>query len=69
MFSEVEQPGIGTYLMPGSPLAFSGAERVPPRRAPLLGEHTDEILGDVLGLTGAEVGRLHKQGVVSGPRP
>ena len=31
MFAEVEQPGIGTYLMPGSPLAFSGAERLPAR--------------------------------------
>ena len=28
MFEEVEQPGIGTYLVPGSPLAFSDAERL-----------------------------------------
>ena len=28
MFSEVEQPGIGTYLMPGTPLASSSAERL-----------------------------------------
>jgi len=67
MFEEVEQPGIGTYLMPGSPLDFGALDRVPVRRAPLLGEHTDEILADLLGLSDAEIGRLHDGGVVAGP--
>ncbi len=67
MFAEVDQPGIGTYLMPGSPLAFTGAERLRPARAPVLGEHTDEVLAGVLGLSEAEIGRLHDQGVVAGP--
>ena len=67
MFAEVDQPGIGTYLMPGSPLAFSGAERLRPKRAPLLGEHTDEVLAGVLGLSDGEIGRLHDQGIVAGP--
>ncbi|HWF36274.1 MAG TPA: CoA transferase [Solirubrobacteraceae bacterium] len=69
MFEEVEQPGIGTYLMPGSPLNFEACERLPPRRAPLLGEHTDEVLADVLGLTDAEIGRLYDDGIVGGPVP
>ena len=67
MFEEVEQPGIGTYLMPGSPLNFEACERLPVRRAPVLGEHTDEILADVLGLTDAEIGRLYDVGIVGGP--
>ena len=67
MFEELEQPGIGTYLMPGSPLAFGAVERVPVKRAPLLGEHTEEILADVLGLSGTEIGKLHDEGVVAGP--
>jgi 2-methylfumaryl-CoA isomerase len=67
MFAEVEQPGIGTYLMPGSPLAFSCAERLCPTRAPMLGEHTDEVLFDLLGLSDAEIGRLHDAGIVAGP--
>jgi 2-methylfumaryl-CoA isomerase len=69
MFEEVEQPGIGTYLMPASPLDFSSAERLPPRRAPLLGEHTEEVLTGVLGLSDAEVGRLSDRGVVAGVVP
>ena len=68
MFSMVDQPGIGTYLMPGSPLTFGAVERVPATRAPILGEHTDEILLDVLGLGEGEVGRLHDQGIVAGPK-
>ena len=67
MFEEVEQPGIGTYLMPGSPLSFGAAEREPVRRAPALGEHTDEVLADLLGLSEGEIGRLHDAGVVAGP--
>ncbi len=66
MFRELEQPGIGTYLTPGSPLVFSASERVAPTRAPLLGEHTDQILGEELGLSGAEIGTLHDEGVVAG---
>jgi 2-methylfumaryl-CoA isomerase len=66
MFQEVEHPGVGTYLMPGSPLDFSERGRLPVRRAPLLGEHTEEILADVLGLSSAEIGRLHESGTVAG---
>ncbi len=67
VFAEVEQPGIGRYLMPGSPLDFGAADRLPPRRAPVLGEHTDEVLADLLGLADSEIGRLHDAGVVAGP--
>jgi 2-methylfumaryl-CoA isomerase len=68
MFAEVDQPGIGTYLMPGSPLDFSALERVPPAPAPQLGQDTDDILAGVLGLSAAEIGRLHDESVVAGAR-
>jgi len=35
--------------------------------APRLGEHTDEILLDILGLSEEEVGKLHDEGIVAGP--
>jgi 2-methylfumaryl-CoA isomerase len=66
MFAEVVQPGVGRVLSPGSPLQFGAAERVPVRAAPRLGEHTDEILLELLGLSEAAIGALHDDGVVSG---
>jgi 2-methylfumaryl-CoA isomerase len=69
MFASVQQPGIGEYLMPGSPLDFGDVERLPVRRAPMLGEHTDEVLSELLGLAEHEVARLHDDGVVAGPAP
>jgi len=66
LFADVEHPGVGTYLMPGSPLHFSGVDRSTAKRAPLLGEHTEQILAEVLGLSGTEVGRLHDAGIVAG---
>jgi len=67
IFAKVHQPGIGTYLMPSAPLNFSQVPRESARRAPLLGEHTDEVLAQVLGLSSHEIRRLHDQGIVAGP--
>jgi len=65
MFERLEQPGAGEYLVPGAPFEFGALPRRPATRAPQLGEHTDEILLDVLGLSSTEVGRLHDDGVVA----
>ena len=67
LFSELEQPGVGRYLVPGSPLSFGALTREPPVRAPMLGEHTDEILGRDLGMSDGEIGRLRDAGIVAGP--
>jgi 2-methylfumaryl-CoA isomerase len=67
LFAMVDQPGIGRYLMPGLPLDFSAAPRIPASPAPLLGQHTDLVLTEVLGLSPAEIGRLHDNRVVAGP--
>jgi 2-methylfumaryl-CoA isomerase len=67
MLHMVEQPGIGSYLVPAAPMYFSQAAHLPPAPAPRLGQHTDEILLDILGLTEREVGKLHDDGIVAGP--
>jgi len=67
MFNQVQQPGIGAYLAPGAPWDFSAFARQPARPAPALGENTDEVLADVVGLSAPEIGTLHDQGVVAGP--
>lgn len=69
LFAEVEQPGIGRYPMPGLPLDFAAAPRQPTPPAPRLGEHTDQVLAQVLGLSGVEIARLHEAGVAAGPNP
>jgi 2-methylfumaryl-CoA isomerase len=67
MFADIDQPGIGKVRAAGTPLAFSTLAREDAEPAPLLGQHTDAILSEVLALTGVEIGRLHDTGVVAGP--
>ncbi|MEX2468517.1 MAG: CoA transferase [Pseudohongiellaceae bacterium] len=66
LFARIEQPGIGEYLAPSQPLNFTALTAEPPAPAPRLGQHTDEILSEILGLDGGEIGRLHDAGVVAG---
>ena len=68
MFDHIDQPGVGQVLAPGSPLSFSEIERGRPIVAPRLGEHTDQILLEILGMTSHEVGKLHDDGVVAGAK-
>jgi len=66
LFEEVTQSGIGEYLMPHNPLYFDVNRRaVSP--APVLGQHTDEILSEILKLDSGEIGRYHDAGVIAGP--
>lgn len=67
MFAMVDQPGAGPYLTPSSPLAFGAFRRTAASPAPVIGQHTDEVLAEVLGLSGAEISRLHDERVVAGP--
>lgn len=66
MFAAVTHPGGATYRTPASPLDFTAGDNLPPLPAPVLGEHTDEILA-ALGLPDHEIGRLHDRHVVAGP--
>jgi benzylsuccinate CoA-transferase BbsF subunit len=53
----------GERLIPGLPARFGGFVPVY-RGAPALGEHTDEVLGGLLGYSSGEINRLREQGVV-----
>jgi len=64
MFSTIEQPGVGQMLAAGLPLDFTARERLAAAPAPRLGEHTEQVLHELLGIPPAEFGRLHDQGVV-----
>lgn len=67
LFDEIDQPGIGRLLAAGCMVDFSAAPRGPVKPAPVLGQHTDEVLADVLGLPEGKIGALHDAGIVAGP--
>jgi 2-methylfumaryl-CoA isomerase len=68
MFTILDQPGIGSYPVAATPVQFAAVPREQPVPAPLLGQHTDEILSGILGLPAHEIARLHDEKVVGGPR-
>jgi 2-methylfumaryl-CoA isomerase len=64
LFSEVDQPGVGKVLSPGLAFEFSALTRVMAAAAPRLGEHTEQVLSELLGVDAAQFGRLHDKGIV-----
>jgi 2-methylfumaryl-CoA isomerase len=65
LFQAIAHPSGLTYPAPGAMGTIPQLKRDPVRAAPRLGEHTDEVLAEVLGLSAAEIARLHDQGVVA----
>ena len=51
---------VGTIT---SPIEVEGSPKVPPRRAPAIGEHTDEVLG-ALGLAAEQLAALRERGAI-----
>ena len=66
MMQTISHPGIGDHIAAGSPLSFSKLAREPMASPPVLGQHTEQLLADVLGLSPVEIGELHDSGVVAG---
>lgn len=64
LMAELDQPGIGRYPAPRPVLGLPGRAERPPAPAPILGQHTDEVLGEVLGLDGAALDDLRQRGVI-----
>ena len=60
---EVDHPERGKYLSVGNPVKLSDSP-VEVLRSPLLGEHTDEILSEVLEYSADEIADIRASGVV-----
>ena len=63
MALDVPHPTIGMLRMVGSPLKMESLKERPFAAPPLLGEHTEEILKQQLGLPVDEIEKLRKEGV------
>jgi formyl-CoA transferase len=61
---EVDHPTRGAYLSVGNPIKLSDSP-ADVKRSPLLGEHTEEILGSVLGYTKDEIEDLKVSGATA----
>ncbi len=67
MFTQMHHPGVGSYPVPGHPATFSSHARRAPEAAPALGQHTEEVLGDVAKLDDREISTLFDRGIVQSP--
>ena len=63
MFVSIEHPVRGEVVIPGWPVKMSDS-KVEITTSPLLGEHTEEIYGEMLGLEPEKVKALRQEGVV-----
>jgi len=66
VFEMVTHPSGVRHPTPGAAATWRGEDRRPVPRAPLLGEHTDAVLAEILGLPDHEIARLHDRGLVAG---
>jgi succinate--hydroxymethylglutarate CoA-transferase len=64
MLQEVDHPTAGKIKLVGIPVKYSDAEAAIRRPPPLLGQHTREILSEVLGYEDARIEKLKAAGVI-----
>ncbi len=63
-FPLITHPDAGTYPFPGLPMTLSATPATYRRPAPGLGEHNDEVLRDVLGMSPDAIAELAASGVI-----
>ena len=64
MLVDVPDPVLGTARLVGSPVKLSGSPEPVARAAPQLGQHTAEVLRELLGYPEEQVSRLQAEGVL-----
>ena len=64
MFAEVYHPRAGKLKVVNTPFKFSRSQCRIGQASPDLGEHTEEVLTNLLGMTEEEINKLKKEGVI-----
>lgn len=64
MVVPIEHPTIDNLRLIASPIKFSEGRTADPVAPPLLGQHTDEVLSEMLGKSAEEITRLRTAGVI-----
>ncbi|MEW6355572.1 MAG: CaiB/BaiF CoA-transferase family protein [Planctomycetota bacterium] len=64
MIVEMVHKTVGKLKVAGSPINLSEDRIEPHQAAPLLGEHTEEVLSGLLGMRGEEIARLREADVI-----
>jgi crotonobetainyl-CoA:carnitine CoA-transferase CaiB-like acyl-CoA transferase len=64
MVRTVKHPTVGDLKMVGIPFRFSGTPAMIRRAPPLLGQHTEEVLGTELGLSAERIAQLRAEKVI-----
>lgn len=65
---EVDHPSVGKVRVARSPVRLSKTPAKPPTPSPIHGQHTREVLREVLGLDADEIAKLEAGGVLGTPR-
>ena len=68
LLTRIEHPVVGWMPNIRMPFRFSGTPAVDPKAAPAVGQHTDEVLAEVLGYDAAQLAALRATGALS-PTP
>ena len=61
---EIDHPTAGKVKVLGMPFRFSDTPPSIRRAPPTLGQHTDEVLGDEMGMTPERIAELRQQKIV-----
>ncbi len=64
MILRAAHPNFDQLIVPGSPLKTAGVVGVPDTRSPDLGEHTESVLGSLLGYDAARIAQLRAQKII-----
>ena len=65
MITSYNHPEVGEVRLPGNPIKFEGVRKIESTPAPLLGEHTDQILRSWLNFDQIEIDELRDKDVVA----